>query len=258
MFDSTGDVPYAYRERQVSATVLLALADFADAVFAEAPVRRGPLRRNTPGWADYWVAFRQSTFIMEVKRDYSAIRRRTGVSKSVISRWSDAENQLKSIHNLRCEDLRYSTGHIIKSPLFLVSHWASSKQTGKLSMPPAQSLVNRHEEVVKGVTPEPRGRGPTNPHCRSQSVVRVRRLNLDHMCSVSLPRIGLNRRLKSPAPRCRINPAYPYGLHEASKGQPRRGGTPGLRFDRQAADGPRGGVQPLRRSLATSLSGSPV
>jgi hypothetical protein len=54
----------------------------------------------------------------------------------------------------------------------------------------------------------PRGGGPTNVNCRSQSVVQMRCLNLTIRGTSAPPRIGLKGRLNTPTRRCRINPVY--------------------------------------------------
>lgn len=156
VFDHTGDVPYSYRERQVSAAVLIATSHFADAVFAEMPTRRGNNRRHSHGWIDCWAAYRDATFILEMKHGYSALRRQGEAQEKLVAVWDEANRQLDSINSNRCEDLRNSKGEIIKSPLLVVTHYLGSREmeSAKVS-PPYEDICDRHLKVAKGLNPSP-------------------------------------------------------------------------------------------------------
>lgn len=155
-FDHTGDVPYSYRERQVSASVLIAASHFADAVFAEMPTRRGDDRHHSHGWIDCWVAYRNATFILEIKHGYSALKGRGEAQKKLVALWKEANRQLSSVNSNRCDDLRNSKGEIIKSPLLIVTHYLGSRERKNAEASPThEDICERHMKVAKGLYPSP-------------------------------------------------------------------------------------------------------
>jgi len=156
-FDSTGDLPFAYRERQVSATVLGSMAKFVEAVFAEHPIRRGGKKNQSHGWIDYWVVYRNTTFLIELKHCYSSIRAKNKVQAKVSNQWKESINQLENLKNAHCEGLRFSTGEMIKVPLLITTHyiWSSSQQGASINTE-GTKICDRHKTIANKLNPGPK------------------------------------------------------------------------------------------------------
>lgn len=155
-FNSTGDLPYTYRERQVSASVLMAFSTFVDAIFAETPTRRGTSKANSHGWIDYWVVYRNHTFLVEVKHCYSAIKGQKDVQAVLFNRWENAHSQLSQVNYIQCADLRFGTGALIKMPLMIATHYLSSRKKEKAEIGISiDQLCNRHVKISDNLSPMP-------------------------------------------------------------------------------------------------------
>lgn len=156
IFNSTEDLPYTYRERQVSASILMAFSTFVDAIFAETPTRRGTSKVNSHGWIDYWVVYRNATFLVEVKHCYSAIKGQKDIQASLFNRWESAHSQLSQVNHIQCADLRFGTGALIKMPLMIATHYLSSKKKEKAEIRISiDQLCNRHVSIANNLSPVP-------------------------------------------------------------------------------------------------------
>jgi hypothetical protein len=107
-YETVRDLPFAYRERQVSASILQSMATVAEAVFAETPIRRGGSKEESHGWIDYWAIYRNATFVIELKHCYSAARGQKDVQVKVSDRLNEGIAQLRSVNPIRrCPVLRF-------------------------------------------------------------------------------------------------------------------------------------------------------
>jgi hypothetical protein len=156
-FDSTGDLPFVYRERQVSTSVVGAMTNFAEAVFAEHPIKRGVNKNESHGWIDYWVIFRNTTFLIELKHCYSTVRGKNKVHGRVSNKWEEAIGQLRKLYNTHCEDLRFGTGEMIKVPLLITTHyvWSGNEEGASINIE-VDELCNRHKSIANGLNPGPK------------------------------------------------------------------------------------------------------
>lgn len=159
MFEATGDVPYVYRERQISSSILMSISSFADAVFAEAPTRRHKKESEGHGWIDYWAVYKKTTFVIEVKHGYSSIRD-PRIRKDVKSKWQEAHNQLEAVKKNTYGEMRFDKGIVVKTPLLFVTHFVStSKEENEFSAPAPEQLITRHNAISKSLTPCPNWSG---------------------------------------------------------------------------------------------------
>ncbi len=148
------DVPYAYRERQVSPYFLIAMSKFVDIVFAESPTRRGSERENSHGWIDYTVPYRNSTFLIETKHCYSSFKQKNNLGDRVSDPWKAVNDQIKNISNEECSLQLYGKTEIIRVSNIITIHYASSK-TRKFNDISSEDLCERHKIIHEKLNPQP-------------------------------------------------------------------------------------------------------
>jgi hypothetical protein len=73
-YETIGEFPFTYRERQLHSALFPAIAKVADAAFMEQPVSRKSKTASNFGWLDYWVNFHTSVFLIELKHSWNSLR----------------------------------------------------------------------------------------------------------------------------------------------------------------------------------------
>lgn len=88
--------PHHYRERQLSSILLPILHKLCNGfVMAELPVKRKGT--NTVGWVDYWCIYKGYTLVIEVKHSRDLLETTTIRQNSIIKRWEEMIDQLKTV-----------------------------------------------------------------------------------------------------------------------------------------------------------------
>lgn len=155
MWEATGDLPYTYRERQVSASLIMAMAPFVDAVYAEVPTKREGADSKSHGWIDYWVAYRNTTFVVELKHAYKLVNNKPP-RKSTLAAWECAlSEQLGSLSDDVCRGMHFSSGQVVKCALTVVTQFATARE-GRLEpcSAPDQRVIDSHSALVEALGPQ--------------------------------------------------------------------------------------------------------
>lgn len=139
----TGEHVFAYGERQIHSVLFPAILDISDAALAELPITRKPWGgTKSSGRVDYWVSFRDTIILLEVKHAFHAVR--TGrLPHWARGFWSRVVHQAKSIRTqeIRDQALRYRKDKLLAIGLLIVPTWRSSKR-------PVKEVLERDESEI--------------------------------------------------------------------------------------------------------------
>jgi hypothetical protein len=130
----TGEVdhPFTYRERQFHSIVCPSIADITTYFLAEHPLNRKPAgEKEYPGRVDYWIFYKNYSFMMELKHSYFAYKEVDSPSKIIARRFLRALRQLNEIRKDECRGLAYGNG-LRKIALESIVFYRSSKDEDKL------------------------------------------------------------------------------------------------------------------------------
>ena len=138
-----GDHIFAYREQQFHSVVCPSIADITPSYVMEHSLRRKHSgEEESAGRADYWVNYRNYSFLMELKHDYFAYNRKR-TSAGIVSNFNSAMDQLRSIKKDECRNLTVNKG-LIKIALQTIVFYESSEK--KLSR--SSSKRRNFEELL--------------------------------------------------------------------------------------------------------------
>jgi len=105
--DETGEPVFFYKERQFHSIVCPSIADITPSYLMEHPLTRRPVReKEFTGHVDYWIGYRNYSFLMEVKHCYFGYKRADNPRQSIAEKFNSAMEQLK---NIRKDECRYIT-----------------------------------------------------------------------------------------------------------------------------------------------------
>ena len=131
-FDSTGDHAFYYSEKQFNSVVCPAIAELTkDCFLIEQPSKRKPAGENEySGHIDYWLYYRNYSFLLEMKHAYFAYRMTKQPRKSIIERLNEAHKQLKMVRKNECRNLSMGYG-LIKIAFEAITFYEGSKNKYK-------------------------------------------------------------------------------------------------------------------------------
>ena len=128
------DHVFTYRERQFHSVVCPAIADITSYFLIENPLNRRPAgEAEYPGSVDYWIYYKNYSFMMELKHTYFAYTRADNPRGSVTERFSKALQQLGDIRKDECRSLTFGNG-LRKIALEAVVFYRGSKERSKLKV----------------------------------------------------------------------------------------------------------------------------
>jgi hypothetical protein len=96
--DIVNELPVCYQERQVLSLIGSAIQKVSPAFLGELPVRRSDLldrNSDSHGWVDFWAAYRNTNYFIEVKHGFYSYRSKK-LRSDVEKKWDEAVNQLNS------------------------------------------------------------------------------------------------------------------------------------------------------------------
>ncbi|MEM3759587.1 MAG: hypothetical protein QXZ02_00585 [Candidatus Bathyarchaeia archaeon] len=131
---STGEQDHAftYWERQFHSIVCPSIADLTTYFLAENPLNRKPAgEKEHRGRVDYWIFYKNYSFMVELKHAYFAYKEAENPSKIIARRFSRAMRQLNEIRKDECRGLSYGNG-LRKIALESVVFYRSSREKDKL------------------------------------------------------------------------------------------------------------------------------
>ncbi len=158
-----GDLPYAYREKQLHSVLVPSIDYISDALIVEYPTDRKQRGRQMPshGWIDYWVKYGNTVFLIELKHDYFGLKvSRSGnennkkLRKKTRKEWLCAIKHLEQIPKcdiefFKCKD----TKSVVKIALQFITSYTSSED-GRYSHDECDSITkiiqdSKHPDALK-------------------------------------------------------------------------------------------------------------
>lgn len=126
------DHVFTYRERQFHSVVCPAIADVTSYFLIENPLNRKPAgEAEYQGSVDYWIYYKNYSFMMELKHTYFAYTRTDNPRGSVTERFSKALQQLGDIRIEECRSQTFGSG-VRKIALEAVVFYRGSRERRKL------------------------------------------------------------------------------------------------------------------------------
>jgi hypothetical protein len=112
-FDETGDHIFIYREKQIHSVVCPSIVDLTPCCVMEHPLTRKPHGdEEYSGKCDYWISYRNYSFVMELKHCYFAYRNANAPRQEISNKFNKCIQQLKSIKKEECRNLSINKGMI--------------------------------------------------------------------------------------------------------------------------------------------------
>ncbi|MCW3985168.1 MAG: hypothetical protein NWE91_01995 [Candidatus Bathyarchaeota archaeon] len=132
-YNETGEYAFYYRERQLHSIICPSIAQMPKSVFLmEHPIDRKPAGEiEYRGSADYWISYRNYSFIMELKHAYFAFSRAHSPSKRIAKKLADAWKQLQNVRMEQCRKLKFGDG-LRKIALEVITFYRRQKNEANL------------------------------------------------------------------------------------------------------------------------------
>lgn len=131
-YDETGDHAFYYRERQLHSVVCPSIAHITPTFLMEHPLTRKPAgEEERPGRVDYWIHYKNYSFLMELKHAYFAYSRAHNPGKSVTKKFTKALKQLRNVRKGECRFLKFGDG-LRKIALEAIVFYRRWKEENKL------------------------------------------------------------------------------------------------------------------------------
>jgi len=122
-----GDHIFSYRERQLHSILAPSIADITASFIMEHPLSRKPHgEQEFRGHVDYWVSYRNYSFLIEFKHAFFAYNRVKSPNSNLTEKFDEALWQLKSVRIDQCRDLTPNKG-LIKMALEAIVFYEGSK-----------------------------------------------------------------------------------------------------------------------------------
>jgi len=156
-YEFAGEMPFEYKEKQLNTTVFSAFSNAGDIAFLEQPVtRRCETNVGKNGWLDYWVLYRNTVFLIELKHHFNALAT-PSIRSDGVAKWKTAAMQVQSVTNL--EDLCGNVNGIVKLALMIVVNYEGSKDINKLKTKNSKELrgvpLDQYKCFVRDLSPSP-------------------------------------------------------------------------------------------------------
>lgn len=127
-FDETGEHIFIYREKQLHSVVCPSIADLTGSYVMEHPLTRKPHGEDEySGHVDYWISYRNYSFVMELKHCYFAYKNANDPRQDISKKFNKALDQLKNIRKNECRYLSINKG-LIKIALQAIVFYQSSQE----------------------------------------------------------------------------------------------------------------------------------
>ncbi len=127
-FNETGDHIFIYREKQLNSVVCPSIGDLTDSFVIEHPLTRKPHGDDEySGRVDYWMNYRNYSYVMELKHSYFAYKMADSPRQDLSDKFNLAIKQLKSIKTDECRKLSYNSKGLIKIALQAIVFYQGSQ-----------------------------------------------------------------------------------------------------------------------------------
>lgn len=138
-YDETGNAGepehvFTYRERQLHSVVCPSVAEIADNFLVEHPLTRKPSgEAEYRGHVDYWIYYRNYSFLMELKHTFFAYRNADNPRKIITGKFERALEQLRNVRKKECKRLTFGDG-LRKIALEVVVFYRGLKDERRLKL----------------------------------------------------------------------------------------------------------------------------
>ena len=133
-YDETGEHVFIYRERQLHSVVCPSIADITPSFLMENPLTRKPAgEEEYRGNVDYWIYYKNYSFLKELKHTYFAYARADSPRKSITKKFTRALKQLGNVRKNECRSLTFGKG-LRKIALEVVVFYRGSKEESRLNI----------------------------------------------------------------------------------------------------------------------------
>ncbi len=127
-FDETGDNIFIYREKQLHSVVCPSIADVTPGYVMEHPLTRKPAGEDEySGHVDYWINYRNYSYVMELKHSYFAYKNADAPRQGISDKFNFAIKQLNSVRKDECRYLSDDSKGLIKIALQAIVVYQSSQ-----------------------------------------------------------------------------------------------------------------------------------
>jgi len=150
-YNETGEHIFTYREKQLHSVICPSIADITPSYMIEHPLKRRPSGEDEiSGHVDYWISYRNYSFLMELKHCYFAYRNADNPSQRISYKFNSAMNQLKNIRKDECKNLTINKG-LIKIALLFVVFYEGSKDTISTDILGDRDFKNLFKKLMENV-----------------------------------------------------------------------------------------------------------
>jgi hypothetical protein len=127
-YSETLDYVFAYGERQLHSVVCPSIAAVTSTYLMEHPLQRKPSGEDEySGQVDYWISFRNYSFLMEMKHVYFAYNKTDTPREDLLKKFSLAIDQLKTIRKEECEWLEGGDKKLFKIAFQVITFFSGLK-----------------------------------------------------------------------------------------------------------------------------------
>ena len=128
-FDETdNDHIFTYREKQLHTVICPSIEMITPRFVIELPITRKPAGdEEYQGNVDYWISYRNYTFLLELKHTFFAYKNPGQPHRYIRSKFKDAKKQLENIRIKECRRLADNKG-TIKIALEVIVFYETSKK----------------------------------------------------------------------------------------------------------------------------------
>ncbi len=131
-FNEIEDHAFAYRERQLHSVICPSIADITDSFLMENPTIRKPAAdEEYSGAVDYWIFYRNFSFLLELKHAFFAYTKAKHPRKIIVKRFQKALEQLENVKKPECKAQTFGDG-MRKIALEVVVFYRGSKEKNEL------------------------------------------------------------------------------------------------------------------------------
>ena len=131
-YDEIRDHVFCYRERQLHSVICPSIADITSSFLMENPLTRKPAgEKEYTGSVDYWIYYKNHSFLMELKHTYFAYSHVDKPPKLIFRKFDRALNQLANVRKNECREQTYGKG-LRKIALEVIVFYRDSKDKSKL------------------------------------------------------------------------------------------------------------------------------
>lgn len=110
-YEGTGDHVFYYSERQIHSAICPAIANITPTFLMEHPLTRKPAgEEEYRGRTDYWIYYRDYSFVMELKHTYFAYNRAYKPRKGILKKFAKALKDLENVKKDEYENLKVGYG----------------------------------------------------------------------------------------------------------------------------------------------------